>query len=99
MSGTRVGAERRVRGARLGFRVDDRTKKMVERAAKLERRSLTDFCLSVLSEAARQTLARQQTLFLSERDRKVFFDALIHPPKPNARLKRAFKLERERIVR
>ena len=98
MSGSRVGTERRVREARLGFRVDNRTKKMVERAAKLERRSLTDFCLTALSEAARQTLARHQTLFLSERDRRIFFDTLIHPPKPNARLKRAFKLERERIV-
>jgi uncharacterized protein (DUF1778 family) len=99
MAGARVTTERRVRGARLGFRVDDRTKRMVEQAAKLERRSLTDFCLTALSEAAHQTLARHQTLFLSERDRKIFFDALIHPPKPNARLKRAFKLESERIVR
>jgi uncharacterized protein (DUF1778 family) len=53
-----VRKERRAREARLGFRVDDRIKEMVERAAGLERRSLTDFCLTALSEAARQTIAR-----------------------------------------
>jgi uncharacterized protein (DUF1778 family) len=35
---------------------------------------------------------------LSERDRDVFFDALVHPPKANARLKRAFRSARERIA-
>lgn len=92
-----VRKERRAREARLGFRVDDRTKEMVERAAGLERRSLTDFCLTALSEAARQTIARRQTLALSARDRQAFFDAL-HPSKANARLWRAFKAERERIA-
>jgi uncharacterized protein (DUF1778 family) len=90
--------ERRARPARLGFRVDDGTKEMVERAAELERRSLTDFCLTVLTEAARKAIARHQTLVLSERDREVFFDTLIKPPKPDARLKRAFKAELRRIA-
>ena len=75
-----------------------RIKEMVARAAGLERRGLTDFCLTALSEAARQTIARHQTLVLSARDRQAFFDALIHPPKANARLQRAFKGERERIA-
>ncbi len=90
--------ERRAREARLGFRVDGRTKEMVERAARLERRSLTDFCLTALAGAAREALARHETLALSERDRQIFFDALIHPPRPNARLRRAFKAERARIA-
>jgi len=93
-----VTRERRAREARLGFRVDDRTKEMVERAAKLERRSLTDFCLTALADAARAALARHETLTLTARDRQIFFDALINPPRPNARLRRAFKAERERIA-
>jgi uncharacterized protein (DUF1778 family) len=40
----------------------------------------------------------QQSLLLSERDRAAFFEALIHPPKPNARLRRAFRATRERVV-
>jgi uncharacterized protein (DUF1778 family) len=90
--------EHRARGARLGFRVDHQTRKLVERAAELERRKLTDFCLTVLTEAAEKTIARHQTLVLSDRDRQVYFDTLVNPPKPSARLKRAFKAERRRIA-
>jgi uncharacterized protein (DUF1778 family) len=90
--------ERRARDARLGFRVDEQTKKIVERAAELERRSLTDFCLAALTEAARKTIADHATLVLSERDRQIFFDALINPPKPHPRLKRAFEAEQKRIL-
>ena len=90
--------KRRIRGARLGFRVDAQTKKLVERAAALERRSLTDFCLTVLTQATQATITRHESLVLSERDREVFFDALLHSPKPNARLRRAFRSAQERIV-
>jgi uncharacterized protein (DUF1778 family) len=78
--------------------VDAETKGLVERAAALERRSLTDFCLTALTEATRETIARHESLVLSERDREVFFDALIHAPRANARLRRAFRSAGERIV-
>jgi uncharacterized protein (DUF1778 family) len=89
---------RRARGSRLGFRVDAQTKKLVEKAAALERRSLTDFCLTALTEATQAAIRRHDTIVLSERDRKAFFDALVHPPKPNARLKRALRMARKTIV-
>jgi len=41
---------------------------------------------------------RVKGLVLSERDRAVFFDALAHPPKPNARLRAAFRMA-ERFLR
>ncbi len=88
----------RARSSRLGFRVDAQTKKLVERAAALERRSLTDFCLTALTQATQATITRHETIVLTERDREVFFDALVHPPKPNARLKRALRSAREKIV-
>jgi uncharacterized protein (DUF1778 family) len=81
----------------MGFRVDTETKRMVMRAAALERRSLTDFCLSALTEATRQTISRHEALLLSERDRKTFFDALISAPRPNARLRRAFRAAAKRV--
>jgi len=89
---------RRSRSARLGLRIDAETKRLVERAAALERRTLTDFCLSALAQATQETLTRHQTLVLCERDRAAFFRALVHPPKPNARLRRAFRSARQRIV-
>ena len=91
-------AERRARAFRLGFRVDAETKRLVERAAALERRSLTDFCLTALADATRETIARHESLVLSERDRAAFFDALVHAPRPNARLRRAFRSARERAA-
>jgi uncharacterized protein (DUF1778 family) len=90
--------ERRRRGDRLGFRVHAGTKVLVERAAALERRSLTDFCLMALTEAAQQAITRHESLALSERDRAVFFDALVRPPKPNARLRRAFRKAAGQVV-
>ena len=93
-----AGSETRTRAERLGFRVDDRTKALVERAARLERRNLTDYCLTALTEAAQRTIERHGTLALSERDRQAFFEALINPPEPNERLKRAFKEHRRRVA-
>src|ERR1700677_1844870 len=93
-----IPEKRRARGSRLGFRVDAQTKKRVEKAAALERRSLTDFCLTALTQATDAAIARHESIVLSERDREQFFDILTNPPKPNARLKRAFRSAREQIV-
>lgn len=79
--------------------MDAKTKRLVERAAHLERRSLTDFCVSALSQAAACTIERHEALVLPEADRKAFFDVLMHPPRPSARLRRAFRVERTRIER
>jgi uncharacterized protein (DUF1778 family) len=87
------------REERLGFRLDGQTKELIERAARLERRKLTDFCVTALADAARRTIARYETLELSERDRQAFFDALISPPKPSKRLIRALAEHKRRIAR
>jgi uncharacterized protein (DUF1778 family) len=91
--------ERRLREERLGFRVDEPTKALIERAAQLERRKLTDFCMTALTEAARRTIAEHETIVLSDRDRAVFFDTLVNPPAPNGRLQRAFAQHQRRVVR
>lgn len=91
--------DRRAHSARLGFRVDQKTKRLVERAAQLEHRNVTDYCLAALTDAARQTIEQHSSLLLSEADRTAFFDALVHPPKPNARLKRAVRRARARVAR
>lgn len=87
------------RAERLGFRLDRETKSLIERAARLERRKLTDFCVSALAGAARRTIADHETLTLSERDRQTFFEALINPPKPSERLVRAVAEHGRRIAR
>ena len=42
--------------------------------------------------------AAHETLVLSERDRAVFFDALVNPPAPSERLQRAFADHKRRAV-
>ncbi len=90
--------ETRTRAERMGFRVDEPTKQLVERAAQLERRKLTDYCLTALTEAAQRTIARHELLVLSNEERATFFDVLVNPPEPNDRLQRAFKAERRRVA-
>jgi|ERR1700737_857924 uncharacterized protein (DUF1778 family) len=89
---------RQLRLERLGFRVDEPTKALIERAAELERRKLTDFCLTALTDAARRTIAEHETVSLSERDRSAFFDALVNPPAPSERLQRAFREHKRRVA-
>ena len=87
------------RAERLGFRLDEETKELIERAAHLDRRKITEFCVTALADAARRTIAEHETLALSERDRRAFFDALIHPPEPSERLRRALVEHKRRIKR
>ena len=89
--------ERITRDDRLGFRLDEQTKGLIERAAQLERRKMSDFCLTAITDAARRTIAEHETLTLSERDRAAFFEAIINPPAPSERLKRAFAAHRGRV--
>src|SRR5438105_4608544 len=83
---------------RLGFRLDEETKELIERAAHLSRRKVSDFCVTALADTARRTIAEHETLVLSDRDRKAFFDALIDPPQPSERLQRALAEHKRRVV-
>jgi uncharacterized protein (DUF1778 family) len=83
---------------RLGFRLDEETKDLIERAAYLSRRKVSDFCVTALVDTARRTIAEHETLVLSDRDRETFFDALINPPKPNKRLVRALAEHKRRVA-
>jgi uncharacterized protein (DUF1778 family) len=94
---TQFEREASARGERLGFRLDEETKQLIERAARLARRKTSDFCVTALAEAARRTIAEHETLALSERDRQAFFDALAHPPQPSERLRRALAEHQRRV--
>ena len=83
---------------RLGFRLDEETKDLIERAAYLSRRKVSDFCVTALTDTARRTIAEHETMVLSDRDRKAFFDALIKPPEPSERLLRALAEHKRRVA-
>jgi uncharacterized protein (DUF1778 family) len=74
---------------RLEFLLDGETKDLIERAAHLSRRKVSDFCVTALADTARRTIAEHEMLVLSDHDRKAFFEALVNPPEPSERLVRA----------
>jgi uncharacterized protein (DUF1778 family) len=71
---------------RLEARVDAKQKSLLQRAARLQGRTLTDFVINAAQEAATQIVERHEFLELSERGRKTFVDALLTPPTPSPRL-------------
>lgn len=83
---------------RLGFRLDSETKDLIERAALLSRRKVSDFCVTALTDTARRTIAEHETLLLSDRDRVAFFNALTNPPEPSERLMRALTEHKRRVA-
>lgn len=88
----------RARAERLETRVSAEQKSLIERAAALQGRTLTDFVLTSVQEAAIRAIAEHETLVLSERDRLVFFDTLVNPPAPSERLQRALAEHKHRVV-
>jgi uncharacterized protein (DUF1778 family) len=54
--------------------------------------------MTALAEAAQRAVDRHEARVLSERDRHAFFDALMRPPRPSTRLRRAFRAYGKRVV-
>jgi uncharacterized protein (DUF1778 family) len=77
----------RVRGERLETRVTADQKSLIERAAALQGRTVTDFVLTSVQEAARRAIDEHQRLNLSLRDSDAFVEALLTSQKVNDRLR------------
>ena len=76
-----------VRGERLETRVTADQKGLIERAAALQGRTVTDFVLTSVQEAARRAIEKHQRLDLSVRDSEAFIEALLNPQPVNDRLR------------
>lgn len=77
----------RARAERLETRVTTEQKRLIEQAAALQGRSITDFVLSSVQDAAKRAIEEHQRLELSVRDSQAFVEALLNPPPPNDRLR------------
>lgn len=77
--------------ARLDLRLDPERKHLIEQAASLLGQSVSAFTVSSAVREAGEIIERFGMLSLSDRDRDAFLAALDNPPKPNARLRKAFK--------
>ena len=75
--------------ARLEARLTEEQKALFQHAADLSGRSLTEFVVSSAQEVATRTVREHEVLTLSDRDRRVFVQALLKPISPNKRLRQA----------
>ena len=75
--------------ARINIRLTQEIKAMIEEAASITGMSLTDFLVSSAKEKAEQAVEQHNSFLASQRDRELFFDALMDPAEPNDRLKAA----------
>jgi len=83
---------------RLEARVPVFLKRIIQRAADLQGRSLTDFVIASLDRSARETVREHEVMRLNAEDSIRVAKALIHPPAPNAVLKKAMALHKKTVT-
>ena len=84
-----VDSTDRRKKSRLEARISREDKELLKRAADLQGCSLTEFVVRSAQEAARKAIKEHQMMFLTSRDTEVFVKALLKPPAPSQKLKRA----------
>lgn len=84
--------------ARLEARISTDLHAMLKRAAELQGRSMTDFVVSAVQDAAQRAIEQSEVIRLSLADQECFAQALLAPPPPSPALKRAFD-RRSKLLR
>ncbi len=88
----------RTKTERLEARVPVALKKVIQHAANLQGRTLTDFVIASLDKAARETVREHEMITLGTADSLRVAKLLIDPPKPNAVLKKAVERHRKSVA-
>ena len=84
---------------RLEARVTKDQKKLLQQAAKLHGRTVTDFIVSSAQEAARRAIEEREVIRLSAQDREAFVASLLNPPVLKGQLASALDRYRHLFVR
>jgi uncharacterized protein (DUF1778 family) len=84
--------------ARLEARISTDLHGMLKRAAELQGRTMTDFVVSAVQEAAERAIEQNGVIRLSLADQECFAQALLSSPSPTPALKRAFS-RRNKLLR
>ncbi len=78
--------------ARFDTRLTKSQKEFFELAAKISGfKSLSEFVIHSTQQVANSIVEKHNAILATEKDRNVFFDTLVNPPKPNKSLKEAAK--------
>ena len=70
-------------------RLNEEQKILIQKAADLEGRSMTDFVLHSAEAAAERTIKERSILILSARETEAFVDAILNPVAPGSVLRTA----------
>ncbi|PHM62842.1 DUF1778 domain-containing protein [Xenorhabdus ishibashii] len=76
---------------RFEARISPELRTLLKRAAEIQGRTMTDFVISVIQDAATRTIEQSNIIRLSLENQENFAKALIDPPEPNAAMNRAFE--------
>lgn len=81
--------------ARLEARISTDLHAMLKRASELQGRTMTDFVVAAVQDAAQNAITQAEVIRLSLADQECFAQALLSPPKASPALKRAFTRRRK----
>lgn len=80
--------------ARLEARISTELHALLKRPAELQGRTMTDFVVAAVQEAAQHAIEQAEVVRLSLADQECFAQALLSPPEPAPALQRAFERRR-----
>lgn len=81
--------DRKSKGYRFDARLNEAQRVLIQRAADLEGRTMTDFVLHSAQSAAERTIQERSMLVLSARESEAFVDTILNPPEPGRVLRAA----------
>jgi uncharacterized protein (DUF1778 family) len=87
-----------VKTYRFDARLNEEQKLLIQRAADLEGRTMTDFVLHSAEAAAERTIEKRAVLILTARETEAFANAVLNPPDPGVVLRRAAREYREKFA-
>ena len=86
---SRIRKASKAKDYRFDARLNEEQKLLIQKAADLEGRTLTDFVLRSAQTAAERTLQDRAMLILSARETETFVDAILNPAEPGPVLRAA----------
>ena len=96
---TPAEADTEGRAARLEARITPRQKALLQRAASLSGRTLSEFVVASAQEAAAKVIQDHAAIRLTREEQMAFVRSLLKPPAPIARLRKAVAKYKQQMGR
>jgi uncharacterized protein (DUF1778 family) len=83
---------------RFDARLNAEQKLLIQKAADLEGRTMTDFVLHSAEAAAERTIEKRAMLILTARETEIFANAVLNPPDPGSVLRKSAREYRKHMA-